>query len=178
MQKIVLNACFGGYGWSNHAIVDYLERKGITNIRLVKTVGSDEYVDIPESLFFNNSVYTYGKTVLVKGRYLDWEYAKPDEWYSFYGGNIDRKDPIGIQLLEEKGSDYCSGAYSKLVIREYDDENWVAHIDEYDGSENLELQPLIRKSKIRDCKNMEEVIEYLETFDLFRYDKKENDICL
>ena len=172
MQKIVLNSCFGGYGWSNRAIVDYLERKGITNIRLVKTVGSYEYVDIPESLFFNDSVYTYGKTVLVKGKYLDWKYAEPDEWYPFYSRSIDRKDPIGIQLLEEKGSDYCSGEHAKLVIEEYDDENWIAHIDEYDGSEDLELEPLIRRNKIRDCKSTEEVIKYLETFNLFRYDKE------
>ena len=172
MQKIILNACFGGYGWSNRAIVDYLERKGITNIRLVKDVGLSDYVDIPESLFFD-SAYTYSKTVLVKGRDLNWENVKPDEWYPFYSGSIDRKDPIGIQLLEEKGSEYCSGKYSQLVIEEYDDENWVANIDEYDGNEDLDLMPLVRKSKIRDCKNMEEVIEYLETFDLFRYDKEE-----
>lgn len=172
MQKIVLNACFGGYGWSNRAIVDYLKRKGITNIRLARDAGLSDYVDIPESLFFD-STSTYSKTVLVKGRYLNLEYTKPDEWYPFYSGYIDRKDPIGIQLLEEKGSDYCSGKYAKLVIKEYDEENWVACINEYDGSENLDLKPLVRKSKIRDCKSMEEVIEYLETFDLFRYDKEE-----
>lgn len=177
MQKIILNNCFGGYGWSNRAVVDYLKRKGITDMRFVENVKFGEYVDIPESLFFNDSVYTYYKTVLLKGRDLNWEEVKPDEWYPFCGMDIDRTDPIAIRLLEEKGLDYCSAKHSKLVIEEYDEENWIACIDEYDGSERLELKPLIRRSKIRDCRNMEEVIKYLESFDLFRYDK-EKQLCL
>ena len=53
----------------------------------------------------------------------------------FYVWDIERTDPILIQIVEEMGED-ADDAYSKLKIIEIaDDVKW--HIEEYDGIEHI-----------------------------------------
>lgn len=144
MRKIIINRCFGGYYWSNEAILDYIKRKDI------------EYRIKP-----NNNI-------VVKGKYLDNTLYDEDEWYSFYGGMINREDPVAIQLLEEKGSKYCSGRFSELEIEEYDEEDWIPSIDEYDGLESLELTARLTEARIRDCNSIDEVIKLLNRLKLIK----------
>ncbi len=106
-----------------------------------------------------------GETVTVKpGRMHDEVYI-----YDFrvYGSVIERDDPEAIKLLEEKGSEYCSGVYSKLVIQEYDEKDYIANIDEYDGVESLHLIPRITEARIRECGNIDEVVALLSRLKVF-----------
>lgn len=48
-----------------------------------------------------------------------------------------RTAPELIALIEEKGSEYCSGSYAELKVVEIpDDVDW--YIDNYDGMETIE----------------------------------------
>ena len=164
MQKIIINDCYGGYRWSDDAILDYLKRKGIKDIRLIKYVKGEE-VDTSEEEF---RTLKSSKDILVKGKDIpERTWCEKDKWYSFNCKEIDREDPIAIQLLEEKGTEYCSGEYAKLIIEEYDSDNWIAYINQYDGDETLKLKPRLTKERVRSCKNIEEVVELLNFFDLF-----------
>lgn len=177
MQKIILNSCFGGYSYSKEAEYDYIIRKGFKKIRFVKSsFGNNRDISFAE--YFDGKD-DYDKCILVQVKeakrifpesYV--AYEDGNDWITFWDRDIDREDPVAIQLLEEKGTEYCSGPHARLVIQEYDSENWFANISEYDGIESLDLKPRVTRQKIRDCKNTEEVIKYLETFNLFKYDKE------
>ena len=75
--------------------------------------------------------------------------------------NLDREDPIAIQVLEEKGSKFCSSEFSKLFVEEYDENDFIPSIDEYDGMESLELTPRVTEARIRACRSIDEVIDLL-----------------
>ena len=130
MQKVILNKCYGGYGWSNDAVAEYLKRKSPKS-------------DIVKG---NNGVFLNG--------------------CFFYDGNITRVDPVAIELLEEKGSDFCSGQFSELAIEEYDDQYFDFEIDEYDGIESLRLIPKLSEEQIRSCDSIDEIIELLRKCDV------------
>ncbi len=116
MPKIVVNACFGGFGLSDNAIKRYAEIKGI------------ELVLVPRT--------QYGKE--------DWEYHEEhwaradvededDRYFSYY--DISRDDPALVQTVEEMG-DAANGGYAELRIADVpDDVEW--YIDEYDGIETV-----------------------------------------
>ena len=75
--------------------------------------------------------------------------------------NLDREDPIAIQVLEEKGSKFCSSEFSELFVEEYDENDFIPNIDEYDGMESLELIPRVTEKRIRACRSIDEVVELL-----------------
>lgn len=75
--------------------------------------------------------------------------------------DIDREDPVAIQVLEEMGSKFCSDGFAKLYIQEYDADDFIPNIDEYDGMETLELTPRVTEKRIRSCRNIDEVVELL-----------------
>lgn len=65
--------------------------------------------------------------------------AAKDLSCSTYAYNAEgmRTAPELIKLIEEKGSEYCSGPYSLLEVVEIpDDIDW--YIDDYDGVETIE----------------------------------------
>ena len=75
--------------------------------------------------------------------------------------NLDREDPVAIQVLEDMGSKFCSSSFSELFIEEYDENDFIPSIDEYDGMESLELTPRVTEKRIRACRSMDEVVELL-----------------
>ena len=170
MKKVILNGCFGGYGWSNHAVVDYLERQG-KHLEFRRFLGygkkdngdtdwgSKFYAPVTREQFLaqdhaNSETYLYGCAVLADGKEFD--------------TYLDRDDEDAIALLEEKGSEYCSGAHAKLYIDEYDETLFDWSIDEYDGSENLELIPLLTEERIRACENVDAIVDLLRRMNLLR----------
>lgn len=74
---------------------------------------------------------------------------------------LDREDPIAIQVLEEKGSKFCSSEFSELFVEEYDENDFIPSINEYDGMESLELIPRVTEKRIRACRSINEVVELL-----------------
>lgn len=152
MAKIILNKCYGGYGWSEEATFEYLDRLG------------KDY-----------KCFDYDDNELTKEEYLahgGWGYIKVDgKWFD----GIGREDPIAIALLEEKGSEYCSGSAAELVIKEYDKEDWIAKIDEYDGCESLELIPRLTEERIHSCANVDEIVNLLKRLGCFYAAEREQD---
>ena len=118
MAKMILNGCWGGYGWSEEAL----------DVLRIRT-----------------------------GRSFD-------RW----GFNVPRDDAYAVALLEEKGSEFCSGPSSRLRVEEYDADLFEAYVDDYDGQESLTLMPSLTEARIRSCKNMDEVVELLRQANVVR----------
>lgn len=111
MNKIVYNACYGGFGLSREAVELYLNYKGIPYYPY-----SDKY----------NEVYFF----------LEDFHGKDDVWGCdvFDTSSIERHDPILVQVVEELG-DLANGSYANLQI--YETEANQYFIEEYDGIESV-----------------------------------------
>ena len=114
MNKIVYNACYGGFSLSEEAILRYAELKGI--------------ILYPEKDRWTTVYWTHPEAKI--SDWLTWEkyYFDPD---------FDRHDPILVKVVEELGSK-ASGEFAKLRIYETTDS--VYRIDEYDGYESVVTQ--------------------------------------
>lgn len=154
MKKVILNKCFGGYDWSRAAVMDYIERANMQHIKFVKYVRGGNVVPATKEEYLANE---YGVKVLISDR-------------QFSKFCISRTDPVAIQLLEEKGSEYCSGPNSKLEIEEYDDDLFDYDIDEYDGVEDLDLIPRLNEDRIRKCGSVDKIVELLYACNVLRKD--------
>ena len=103
-MKVVINATHGGFGLSEKALLRYAELAGF---KLVQG----------EKMFWSTLYYK--------------DEVKKEN--VFYDNDIQRDDPILIQVVEELG-DEASNRFSKLKIVEIpDDVQW--EIEEYDGRE-------------------------------------------
>lgn len=106
-MKVVINQDFGGFGLSNEAFERYLDLKGIEWCR-VSSNGMASY---------------YHAGHINENDYYLCEY------------DIERNDPILVQVVEEMG-DEANGIYSSLKVVEITDGvEWVIH--EYDGVESI-----------------------------------------
>ena len=155
MAKIILNGRYGGFKWSNRGIVEILKRKGVLD---KTTFLLEEYnkpdIQVSESEFIESD---------------DWRltFRVDDEaWEGF----DERTDPDAIAVFEEKGSRFCSGRSSNLYMEEYDEDLFVASIDEYDGAESLDLIPNLTEAKVRNCHTIDEVVELLRKTGALRQD--------
>jgi hypothetical protein len=129
MTKIVYNACFGGFGLSEAAMMRYAELKGLTL-----------YPDRQNSLV--STYWTVPPDQQPKP--IDWKVASAQERKAcneayessvIYDRNIARNDPALVQVVEELG-DAASDKYARLRVREITDGERY-RIDEYDGSESV-----------------------------------------
>ena len=133
-MKIVINRCFGGYGLSYDAIMRYLEIKGIP-VYPEKSKGgfvywtywlvkSEDRFEVKENDEFNSM--SMDERQAYNKNYSDETFGDED---------IDRDDPILIQVIEELG-DAANGDHAELAIVEIpDDVEW--EISEYDGREHV-----------------------------------------
>ena len=138
MKKIAINNCYGGFGLSHKAILNYAKRKGIELHAYDDERGED------------------GSRVPGRDRYLPYVQAEgtDDPWFIYYttkpigeDGKIhedtyfathdfNRDDPDLISVIAEMGSKAASGMCANLKIVEIpDDIEW--EIDEYDGMESI-----------------------------------------
>lgn len=91
MKKIIINQCYGGFGFSKPFI------KAFTQVKPLKN---------PEKDYFNSQDY--------------------------------RRDLSAIQLLEEHGTEWSSGQYARLVVKNVPlDIFQYVDVGEYDGYESL-----------------------------------------
>lgn len=136
-MKIIINSCFGGFGISNNALIEFMQRKG-KEIYFYEGVfvGPDKRIyrkvkASNKSLFVNAVCKDFGNEFIPEN---DEQF---DDFYKHIISNTDEKcrtDVDLINLLEEKGSKYVSGPCSSLKIVEIpDDVEW--EVEEYDGSE-------------------------------------------
>jgi len=142
MKKIVINICFGGFGLSKKAILKYLELKGETPHFYIQPhtedyMNSRTYIKVSEQEYLeNNSLF--GPTVFTKDLGPEFEWVNDDMIRNsyFYDHDIERDDPILIEVVELLGKE-ANGDYAELRIVEIpDDVEWI--ISEYDGKERIE----------------------------------------
>lgn len=108
VMKIVINSDFGGFGLSDAAYERYLELKGIE---------------------FEVEHRSFGITNYYKKNHLH-----DDNYYlSYY--DIERNDPVLIQVVEEMGKEADSRHSSLKIVEIPDDVDWV--LEEYDGAEHI-----------------------------------------
>jgi hypothetical protein len=108
MPKIVVNACFGGFGLSHEAIMRYGE---LANLNLIYQESDCRW----DSRYYKNGVIS-------------------EENY-FWDHDIERDDLLLVQVVEELG-DRANGNCAELRIADVpDDVLW--YIDDYDGSETV-----------------------------------------
>ena len=119
-MKVVINACYGGFGISREALIELYKRGS----KIVETFKPEEYYGTKDwkKSFEGDEKYrvTFNGFILcVRGE---------DEF---------RTDEQLIKLIEEWGSEKVSGGYAKLkIVVVPDDVDWV--IDDYDGNERVE----------------------------------------
>lgn len=114
MPKVVVNACYGGFGLSDAAVMRYAEIKGIRLVKIQSTYGDGENQFTSEHFAIDG---------------VD----DPDSYFSYH--DIERHDPILVQVVEELG-DAADGEFANLRIADVpDDVKW--YIDDYDGIETV-----------------------------------------
>lgn len=137
-MKLVINNCYGGFSLSPKGLKRYLELKGKeayfyvqTSYKFQNNVDAFERIDNIESIntpFVYCTTYDQGKTIS--------DY--PED--TFYGREIERNDPILVQVVEELGRE-ASSSYSYLVVKEIENGRWYK-ITEYDGFESIEYRDI------------------------------------
>lgn len=126
MPKVVYNACYGGFGLSKEAVLRYAELKGIKLY---------EYVD-PK--FGNMGFHMWTK---VPQEEYDKMTREEQNKVWFNDSDIERTDPILVQVVEELG-DKANGRCAKLAVQDLP-KGTMYRIDEYDGYESVETRDSI-----------------------------------
>ena len=130
MTKVVFNQCYGGFGLSKEAVQRYWELKeqqvwieddqwGFT----VWLVSPEERIKAKNTEEFQAMSFDERMA-----------YNKAYSAQNWYHRDVDRHDPILVQVVEELG-DKANGECAKLAIVEI---SGPYHIDEYDGFESVE----------------------------------------
>ena len=132
MTKVVYNNCYGGFGLSKEACQRYWDIKG----QQVWIEQNPEFI----SLDMFNVWLVSPEERLEKGEWSSMSltermaYNKAYSKQTWYHNNVDRHDPVLVQVVEELGKK-AGGNYAELAIAEVDG---PYRIDEYDGFESVE----------------------------------------
>lgn len=125
-MKLVINACFGGFGLSKKAMLRYGELSGTPMYHYLYDWNNDKLTRSDEESFMSSAYFT-----------------KPDlkKWKGNEESNINacdfkRNDPILVQIIEELGGEANRELAELKVVEIPDDIDWV--ISEYDGMESVE----------------------------------------
>ena len=133
MTKIVYNACYGGFGLSNEAIVRYAEIKGLGPVAKRKRIERNDpaLVQVVEELgdkAIDPAYHWNGGCAEL--RIIDIPAGTLDR--------IERNDPALVQVVEELG-DKANGGCAELRIIDIP-AGTLYRIDEYDGAESVMTQ--------------------------------------
>ena len=154
VRKVIINTCFGGYGWSQRGVLEILKLKGIKDLHFyVMPLNRNDFTEVSEQEFISESKCS---------AYYLWEIGVGGTEKVWTRYNIDREDPEAIAVLERFGSDFCSSSCARLRVEEFDDEFYDFRIDEYDGAENLETFPRLTREQVLRCKTVKEVADILQ----------------
>lgn len=136
MRKIVINKCFGGYGLSYKAMMEYAKLKGIKLYAFVDKRdenGSLKSFDRKDKFMTYDGksdvfLIYYATKPLANGDYAQKSYFSDDD--------INRDDPILVKVVEKLKTE-ANGTHANLkVVKIPNNVEWV--IDEYDGLESVE----------------------------------------
>ena len=135
MTKIVYNKSYGGFGLSKEACRRYFDIKG----QQVWIEEDTEYPSLgiftvwlvpPNERLENKTSKQFSSMSMDERRAYNQKQSKQ----TWYDRDVDRHDPILVQVVEELGVK-ANGNYADLAIAEV---NGPYRIDEYDGMETVE----------------------------------------
>jgi hypothetical protein len=135
-MKVVINRCYGGFGLSHEAVMRYFEIKGITVYpEQDSSIGSWKFWTYwlvkPEDRIESKEGEAFYAMSMEDRR----AYNKAHSEQTVYPREIERHDPVLVQVVEEMG-DKANGAHAELkVVQIPDDVNYI--IEEYDGLEHI-----------------------------------------
>jgi len=130
IMKIVINTCFGGYNLSHEAIMLYCKLKNITI--WLEQDGFWEYWIIPPEARVAHKPHDEFYALPLAQRVA---YNQVYSQQTFNYCDIDRDDPVLVQVVEQLG-ETAWGDFSNLKVVEVpDDVTW--HIVDYDGKEHV-----------------------------------------
>jgi hypothetical protein len=137
MQKIVINVCFGGFGLSHEAVMEYAKIKGIKLYAFVDKKDENRIRCSDRFEPYTNKIKKETKTHLcVHYATKPLKNEKYDNDSYFSTSDIERNDPALIKAVE-KLKKKANGCCAELKIVEIPD-NIKWEIDEYDGNESVE----------------------------------------
>ena len=129
MAKVVYNACYGGFSLSREACKRYWELQGKEVwIEDGKYSGSFTVWLVPPKERVEQKEWS---SMTMDERIA---YNKKHSEQTWYNRNVERHDPVLVQVVEELG-EKANGECAKLAIAEV---SGPYRIDEYDGSESVE----------------------------------------
>lgn len=138
-MKVVINGCYGGFSLSPEAQLRYVQLKNNGTLYFYKKTkyiyrdGVSEYEQFHPT---SNGSYSYFNFAVLNdlGPVVqeDSTGCIKDAKF-FYDRDLDRDDPVLVQVVEEMGA-AANGSYASLEVIEIpDDVSWA--IKEYDGNE-------------------------------------------
>ena len=133
VRYVVINAQHGGFSLSNEAVARYLEIKGIScwsepNEKFSSIVV--HWLVAPEHRVGEPDSDTWANMSQSQRQHHNQLYKRQ----TFQDRDLDRDDPVLVQVVRELGPDRASGRHASLKIVEIPaDVEW--EIDEYDGQE-------------------------------------------
>ena len=139
MKKIVINACFGGFGLSYKAVMRYAEIKGFVLYPWFNHITRGVYKD--RAVIGNPDILHHYSRVPLDSIPVDAD-GNPDIGRGYKGfyvkEDILRDDPALIQVVKEMGKE-ANDKFAELKIIEIPENvNW--EIEEYDGNEHVTEQ--------------------------------------
>lgn len=135
-MKIVINNCFGGFSLSYQAVMRYAEIKGFRLWAWLDDITKKVYGQgIKPSDNARLCVHYSRAPTTTEQEYKKYNKKHPNNDAYFSDRDIERNDPILIQVVEELG-EKANGSCAKLKIVEIPDNvDW--EIAEYDGNEHI-----------------------------------------
>lgn len=129
-MKVVINTCYGGFGLSPKAYKKYLELQG----RECYFFGHNlKERSIYRPVTLENAPKEFCLYVFDVPNPNDYEENELYKDHYIYSRDLERNDPILVQVVEELGEE-SSGNYARLKIVEIPD-GVDYEIEEYDGTE-------------------------------------------
>ena len=129
MTKVVYNACYGGFGLSKEACQRYWDIKGQQVWIEDAQWGSTVWLVAPEDRIPSkegDAFYSMSMDERVA-------YNRAHSEQTWYDRNVDRHDPVLVQVVEELGKK-ANGDFANLQI---DEVHGPYRIDEYEGNESV-----------------------------------------
>lgn len=129
MTKIMYNACYGGFDFSDEAILLYAQKKGLKLYAF--------YPDYTEKS--GNKNYTMKPRTDSDKGILYSRYCKTPDWQEdeAWENDIERTDPVMVEVVEKLGSKRASGRFANIKIEDLSPGTQY-HITDYDGFESVE----------------------------------------
>jgi hypothetical protein len=135
-MKVVINACFGGFGLSEAAVCRYCEIKGL---KLWVVPNGSRFASLTGPIY--SLVPPKERIGDMGGKWRDMtqeeRVAHNKKWseQTLYDRDLHRDDPALVQTVEELG-EKANGRHASLTVVEIPDGvEW--EIDEYDGTEHV-----------------------------------------